>query len=277
MQSNSFVTNLSEGIKKRVHKLMHNPAAKANLNWFKVKFLKHASAEKLRFHLYKGKRLYYTKPAELLHGLNEIFIEEIYKLNLSPRPYIIDCGANIGMSIIYLKDRFPDADIVAFEPDDKNFDLLTKNVTSFGLTGVTLKKEAVWIADTELSFKNEGTMSSKIDIAQDSALQKVKAIRLKNLLTKKIDFLKIDIEGAEYAVLKDISENLHFVNHLFLEYHGIFDQNKELIEIFEILQKAGFRFYIKEAASVYDHPFLYKEVQPKREHDLQLNLFCFRA
>lgn len=275
MQSNSFVLNLTEGLKKRLHKVLHNPATKANLNWWKIKFLKHATSHKLRSHTYHGKKLYYTKPSELLHGLNEIFIDEIYLLNLRPQPYIVDCGANIGMSIIYLKEKFPDAEIIAFEPDDKNFDLLKKNIESFELTNVTLQQEAVWIADTEISFKSEGTMSSKID-TNNSDIFKVKAIRLKNILNRTIDFLKIDIEGAEYEVLKDVAENLQNVKHMFLEYHGKFTQNLELVEIFDIIQKAGFRFYIKEAANVYHHPFLHAS-QEKREHDIQLNIFCFRV
>jgi hypothetical protein len=49
------------------------------------------------------------------------------------------------------------------------------------------------------------------------------------------------------------------VENLFLEYHGNFNQNDELVEIFEIISKSGFQFYIKEAVSVFDHPFLHKK------------------
>ena len=41
--------------------------------------------------------------------------------------------------------------------------------------------------------------------------------------------MKLDIEGAEYKVLKDIADNLGNVNNMFIEYHGTFDQNNELI------------------------------------------------
>jgi hypothetical protein len=84
----------------------------------------------------------------------------------------------------------------------------------------------------------------------------------------------LDIEGAEYRVLKDVAENLADVSKMFIEYHGTFEQNKELLEILELVANAGFKFYIKEAAPVFDQPFL-----PKKhggEYDLQLNIFCFR-
>jgi FkbM family methyltransferase len=276
MQSNSFIRNLSAGITKRTKEIIENPESKANLNWFKIKFLKHASADKLRTYNYKGKLLYYTKPTELLHGLREIFVDEIYSVNLPSRPFIIDCGANIGMSVIYLKERFPDAEIVAFEPDEKNFELLSKNVASFQLNHVTIRQEAVWVEDTELTFKSDGTMGSKIDVVGTGNYAKVKASRLKDFLNTKIDFLKIDIEGAEYSVLKDIESSLDNVENMFLEYHGNFDQNNELIEIFSILHNRGFAFYIKEAANVYTKPFAEMGRDAKRDYDIQLNIFCMR-
>ena len=117
-------------------------------------------------------------------------------------------------------------------------------------------------------------MSSRIDSSQESG-NTVEAVRLKEYLNQKVDFLKIDIEGAEYDVLKDIQPNLHFVQSLFLEYHGMFSQNKELVEILDIITKEGFHFYIKEATSVYDHPFL-RSTETKKDYDVQLNIFCIR-
>ncbi len=223
-----------------------------------------------------GGVVHYTSPQELLHGLKEIFIEQLYKTKLPPDAYIIDCGANIGLSVIYFKQLVPNAKIIAFEPDGKNAELLKRNADSFNLQNVEIRQEAVWIDNTTLSFKSEGTMSSKIDESIQNGENKVQAIRLKELLNRKIDFLKIDIEGAEYEVLKDIKENLHFVQNMFFEYHGSFQQNNELLEIFDIIHGAGFKFYIKEAANVYNHPFLSSEEHNQHAYDLQLNIFCFR-
>ena len=41
---------------------------------------------------------------------------------------IIDCGANIGISLIYLKMVLPQSKIIAFEPDPFLFDYLTRNI-----------------------------------------------------------------------------------------------------------------------------------------------------
>jgi len=126
-----------------------------------------------------------------------------------------------------------------------------------------------------LSFSNESSMGSKIELNSSAQSVEVKAIRLKEFLNKKVDFLKIDIEGAEYAVLKDIAGDLHRVQNMFLEYHGTFSQNGELGEIIKIIDEAGFNFYIKEAAPIYLTPF-YRTKNPNTVYDVQLNLFCFR-
>ena len=275
MQNKSFSKNILRGIRLRVGKLFHNPYHKVNIGPIKKVYYKHLNSDRVRTHRLFGKTFFFVSPAELMHGLKEIFIEEVYKQNLSPNPYIIDCGANIGLSVIYMKKIFPEAKIIAFEPDEKNFSLLQKNIKSFGFTNVQALKEAVWIENTTLQFAGEGSMSSKIHSEVSDNTVVVKAIRLKDYVDRPIDFLKIDIEGAEYQVVMDIADQLHQVNNMFLEYHGSFSQNSELNQIFRLLTEKGFSYYVKEATSIYDHPF----DRMKKEninYDVQLNIFCFR-
>lgn len=276
MTNNSFITNLTVGIQKRIESLWYNPYKKVNISWFKLKYYKHLTSGKLRVHKLFGQKLHYYSPTELLHGLHEIFIENIYKLTLDSTPYILDCGANIGLSVIYLKRAYPNATVVAFEPDEINFSLLAKNVDSFKLSGVELCNEAVWKENTTLHFSNQGSMGSKIEIGNEANTREVKAVRLRDFINRKIDFLKIDIEGAEYEVLMDIADNLSLVNNMFLEYHGKFEQNAELSEIIKVVTSAGFNFYIKEAAMIYSTPFA-RQKNPHTDYDIQLNIFCFRS
>jgi FkbM family methyltransferase len=275
MQKKSFGQNIFKGIQMRWNKLFYNPYRKVNLSPIKKIYYKHLNPDKTRTHQLFGKELSFVSPTELLHGFKEIFVDEIYKQDLPPHPYIIDCGANIGLSVIYLKHQHPDAEILAFEPDDKNFGLLEKNVRSFNLDNVHLRKEAVWIEKTALQFAGEGSMSSRIGDASSQHTVQVDAVRLKDFLNRPVDFLKIDIEGAEYPVLMDIANELRYVNNLFLEYHGSFAQNNELAKLFSLLVENGFAYYIKEATSVYATPFILNK--PENIHyDVQLNIFCFR-
>jgi FkbM family methyltransferase len=174
-----------------------------------------------------------------------------------------------------MKKLYPEAVVLAFEPDEKNFDLLSKNIVSFGYKDITLRKEAVWKENTTLKFSNEGATTSKIESKPTTSSKDVKATRLKDFLDREIDFLKIDIEGAEFEVVMDLSENLHHIKNLFIEYHGSFGQNNELLQILNLVCEKGFNFYIKEATPAYQSPF-YRLKESKIPYDIQLNIFCFR-
>jgi FkbM family methyltransferase len=271
---NSFFKNLVNGINLRISKSITNPYRNVNINWFKLKYLKHLSADEIHSHKLLQHETFFYGGWEYLHGLKEIFIEGVYNQKLPPNAFIIDCGAHIGLSVIYLKRICPTAHIVCFEPDAKNFNLLQKNIASHELKNVEAKEEAVWIENTSLNFIQDGNMGSKIGDTNSAHSVTVQATRLKDYLDKKVDFLKMDIEGAEYKVLKDIEPCLENVSKMFIEYHGTFQQNNELLEILDLILKAGFKFYIKEAASVYDQPFLPKTFSS--EYDLQLNIFCIK-
>lgn len=276
MQNNSFIGNLTRGISKRVGRFILPNNGNTGIGWFREKYLKHAKAGKLRYYAFRGEKLYYSNPSEFLHTMREIFDAEIYHATLPENALIIDCGANIGISTVYLKLQNPSARLIAFEPDEANFKILQRNIQSFKLQQVEARQEAVWIEDTTLNFASDGNMGSKIDSNSHNSVQ-VKATRLKTLLNQRVDFLKIDIEGAEYEVIKDVKEELKNVQHLFLEYHGRFTQSNELTDLFRWIQSAGFHYYIKEAAPIYASPFTASEQQPKPVYDVQLNIFCFRS
>src|SRR5688572_6723308 len=270
------IGNIKGGIGRRLNKLFKSNNSKAALTWYKEKQLKHMPYNQPSVYDLNGKKIYFNNGPEILHSLKEIFAEEVYNIKFySSSPKIMDCGANIGLSVLYFKNKYPGAKIIAFEPDPLNFALLKKNIESNGYLDVDLRNEAIWKNNTPIEFVSDGTLGSKInDAGNNKNIVSIKATRLKDLLSEKIDFLKLDIEGAEYEVLKDCADSLHNVQNMFLEFHGYFNKINELTEIFQLLQNSGFAYYIKEATSVYSTPF-YRENQV-RPYDIQLNIFCFR-
>lgn len=272
-----FLQKLTRGAWLRLKTALANPYSDLGLSSITVKKIKHQAADKERKTTVNGHSLYYQSPTELIHGLNEIFLEKVYEQNFGPKPYIIDCGANIGLSVIYFKQIAPDAIIEAYEPDIQNYTLLKKNVTSFGLQQVNLHNKAIWKEEKVLKFEADGQMSSKIgnELSGEKKMVDVDAVRLKDKLTRTVDFLKIDIEGAEYEVLNDAKENLSNVKSMFFEYHGTYAQNNQLVELLSIIREAGFSFYIKEATSIFDSPLNGLKRFPV-DWDVQLNIFCVR-
>jgi len=246
----------------------------AGLTWFSIKKLKHDKSDHLKVHRSKIGDLYYTQAQQLYHGLQEVLVDEIYKVNLASNARIIDCGANIGLSVLYFKSICPSAHITAFEPDRHNFELLTKNCIVNNLKQVDLVEAAVWKENTQLKFIAQGGMDSKISEGAEEGIL-VKAYSLIDYLQDPVDFLKLDIEGAEFEVLKNIEEYMDKIATLFIEYHGSFSQTNELIAILDMVQKAGFYVYIKEACNVYPKPFYINSKHT--QFDVQLNIFCRRT
>jgi FkbM family methyltransferase len=214
--------------------------------------------------------------ASFLFMHKEIFEQEIYKF-ISPteEPFIIDAGANIGLSTIYFKKLYPKARILAFEPDDYIFKYLQKNILQFGLKEVQLIKKGLWDKETMLPFNSEGADGGAIDFNEQKKTQnEIEVTSLKPFLNRKVDFLKIDIEGAEYTVLQDIKDKLNLVDNIFVEYHSFVNQEQKLGEIVSILQKSGFRLHVNSPGLSSVQPF--KKINTYNGMDMQLNIYGYR-
>ena len=223
-----------------------------------------------------GKEIRLTDAASFLFIYDELFNKNIYKFKAATdKPYIIDCGANIGLSIIYFKHLFPGASILGFEPDPGSFKVLSYNIAQFGFSDVEVIEKAVWKNEDTLNFFSEGADGGRIALESDKTkIREVKSVRLKNYLDRRVDFLKIDIEGAEATVLKDCGEALKNVDRMFVEYHSFTDQPQSLDELLNILSTAGFRYNIQHVGIFSSTPFV--KINSSLNMDNQLNIFAYR-
>ncbi|WP_228850338.1 FkbM family methyltransferase [Aegicerativicinus sediminis] len=205
----------------------------------------------------------------------EIFHQHIYKFITDVKePYIIDGGANIGLSSIYLKRLFPNSKIIAFEPDPNIFNYLVKNITQNNINGVELINKGLWNREDSLKFKSEGADGGVLQaINPDSDFTEVSVdlISLRPYLNEKIDFLKLDIEGAETVVLNDIFDVLDNVDRIFVEYHSMVGQPQTLNEVIDRLTKSNFRLFISSPGFSNKSPLL--ERFTYNNMDMQLNIF----
>jgi FkbM family methyltransferase len=224
-----------------------------------------------------GKKIVFSDSASFIQSYHEIFEQRVYSFKSSnDKPVILDCGANIGLSIIFHKQLHPGAKIIGFEPDPDLFEILRSNLNQFGYTDVELHQKAVMDSNEKVTFLTQGGSSGQVvnnkESENDSTIQ-VDAVTLHSFITSTIDFLKIDIEGAEYRVLKSIESQLHWVETLFVEYHSFPDYEQELDQILQILRKADFRYYIYPAVNK-NLPF--QEIENTEGMDMQLNIYAIR-
>ncbi len=249
-----------------------------DIGWTLEKILKHEDDQSIKQKKLPIGIINYKRPYEVLHTYRELFLKEMYHFKATnDDPIILDCGANIGLSVLYFKTIYPKSKIWAFEPDAANFELLKKNIQSNHLQDIIAQPAAVWITDGQINFSGNGSEASRIDGKNTGAYNNsVPCIRFKTLLESfdKIDFLKMDIEGGEHKVITDCAEEMYRVEHLFLEYHGKTTDTKQLTELLEIVDKQGFQAYIRNAADSLVHPFI--EKQTNTQFDVQLNIFCYK-
>jgi FkbM family methyltransferase len=209
------------------------------------------------------------------YAMEAIFHRGIYAFTTSePAPTIVDCGANIGLSVLFFKRQFPAATVIAFEADPQIFAFLRQNVGQ--LPGVELHEAAVWTANTQLTFASEGADSGSIASVHAGKQQNtitVPGIRLRDRLDRGIALLKLDIEGAEVDVLVDCADRLSNVQRIFVEYHSIAGRPQRLAEMLSVLDRAGFRLHI-QPEMVAPQPFVDAPVDAG--HDQRLNIFAFR-
>jgi FkbM family methyltransferase len=212
--------------------------------------------------------------ATFLNQFESIFVDQIYQFNCASKtPVIIDCGANMGTSVLYFKWLFPQAKVVAFEPDKHIFEVLNNNISKNKFNDVSLINKAVWTNHQDMFFNSNKAQSSKL-IIDESAI-KVACVRLKDFMQdfKQIDFLKLDIEGAELPVLQDIASELHRVKHLFIEYHSMVHEPQKLSQLLSILEQAGMRYFIGGNHS--KSPFTNRVVEEGM--DLTLDIFATKV
>jgi len=214
----------------------------------------------------------YSDAITLLAGIREIFHEDKYRFVASnPNPVILDCGSNIGLSVIYFKRLYPESVIHAFEPDQELFNVLKFNVESFACRNVTLNNAAIWVENAEVEFYSEGGFSGRISVGEQGERERVRCVRLRDLLDTKVDFLKLDIEGAEVDVIVDCRDRLPNAEHIFIEYHSQVGRKQQLDIILRALTDGGFRYQIKD---VYSAKMPYIKTSQLATMDLQLEIFA---
>jgi FkbM family methyltransferase len=119
--------------------------------------------------------------------------------SLAGPPRVLDLGAHVGLSGVYLLATFPGARIVSFEPDRLNFALLDRCRRLNGAADWTLVASCAGNRDGEVGFVESGDAQSCM--AEDARVRV--SVRDVLPLLADTDLLKLDMEGGEWAILED--------------------------------------------------------------------------
>ena len=178
---------------------------------------------------WRGHR-FLARPADEA-AIQEVLLEQEYAaaarlVAAAPdRPVVIDAGANIGLFAMVMLAARPDARVHSLEPGAATFALLEANARANPAFAWRAHRLAVWRAAGPVAFgAMDASTSSRIDeLAPGGRVEMVEAVTLGGFAAQHapgpIFLVKLDVEGAEEAVLASSEAVLDRVQHLLLEIH----------------------------------------------------------
>jgi FkbM family methyltransferase len=158
-------------------------------------------------------------------AFNEVIVKRWYDHPFPGEPrFIIDAGANVGYASVRFAELYPNADIVAIEPDGENFAMLQQNVAPY--PRVRGLRCGLWPRSSELVIENPEAKPWAFRVREAREGERgFPAVGIAELLaehpSRTLDLLKLDIEGAELELFSD--EGCHAwlarTNMIFVELH----------------------------------------------------------
>ena len=197
---------------------------------------------------------------ELQFLIDEVFGREEYRFKATRgSPRILDCGSNIGVSVLYFKHQWPNARIEAFEPDPNCFAALKRTVEDNELKSVQIHNVAVAGDAGVMQFFTDSTRPGSLrgSISQTRAREgssiSVPAVTLSSFLCDEpADLLKLDVEGAELDVVSELSAKgaLQSIDQAVIEYHhNLFADKTRLSRFLALLENAGYSYTLSATDS----------------------------
>lgn len=162
--------------------------------------------------------------------LNEVWIHKSYNpkgFEIKLDDIVVDIGAHAGIFTILASYYAKKGKVYSFEPMKENFELLKENIRLNSANNVQAINKAVSDKNGKLKFyvsqtKNKG-QNSIFKLGESQKEIRIEKISFKDFLKAipKIDFLKIDCEGAEYEILFSLSkEELKKIKKISMEFHN---------------------------------------------------------
>jgi len=182
----------------------------------------------------------YGRGAEDVISIIQIFIAEFYNLKqlgvrygdlvndynsilaTGKTPLIIDCGANIGLTSVYLSKCFPLAKVVSIEPDQTNCDFSVLNTKG---RDVDVLRAAVGNKMGACSIVDSSVNSNSFRVeADNSGREKIDMLTVDNVIQKYSDrcipfIIKIDIEGFERNLFENEVDWISRFRLMIIELH----------------------------------------------------------
>jgi len=189
-----------------------------------------------------------------LMALTHVWLIEEYKKEnflINVNDVVIDVGAHIGLFTIYASQFCTSGKIYSFEPVTENYKLLVENIKLNNLDYVSSFNLAVSNSNDSIKLFLNGDESGHSMFSKSSESIIIDSISLQKFFVDNqiefCNFLKLDCEGAEYEIIKNLpSEYFQKIDKFVIEYHMADSHPEQLIELKEILTKQNYKIETKK-------------------------------
>src|SRR3972149_7587508 len=205
-----------------------------------------------------GYRIQFDNPDEFLKIYIDVFIKSQYYFE-SPSEIrnIVDFGSHIGLSILYFKILYSNARITAVEANPYTYKILVSNIWKNNLSNVKVFNSVVSDETSKKDFyfnkKNKTSWGNSIFKFHDSDNVTISSTKASVFLSEEAcQLLKIDLEGSETTVLKEIASSgkLKGISNLIIEFHELGNKENRLSDILKLLEdnkfKYSFNYYLRK-------------------------------
>ena len=206
--------------------------------------------------------------------IREIFSHRVYDLSKNPHfsglrriyqdsiaagmvPVIIDAGANLGAATVWFARQFPEARIVAIEPDPDNARVVRESIRQ--LSNAVLVEGAVGAETGFVHLTNTEAESNSIRTIRGGTDAGVKVYTVPDLLAMvehgKLFMVKVDIEGFESDLFSGNTAWVEDADVIFVEPHDWMLCGKQTSAAFQkVLGQIGSALFIQDQNLVYVNP-----------------------
>jgi FkbM family methyltransferase len=223
-------------------------------------------------------------------GAYEPEVLRLFAEILHPGDVAVDVGANIGHHTLFMARAVgPTGKVYAFEPAPQNFDLLCLNVKANNYSNVILNQKAVLDQPRQVNLflSGENLADHRVyDAAHDRAAVSVEGVCLDEELageSGKVTLVKMDVQGAEMAVLKGMEQVMKSNPHmtLLMEFwpHGLSMAGTDPLEVLDHLTRHGFSFFdVKNPQRSFEWDTLkaYARTEKRQDSARHMDLLCRR-
>ena len=237
-------------------KLLENREKTIKIN-FRNFLLTHFELEKVKVYNTVMGMVTIFKQEQYSNYENQVFVEE--------NNIVLDCGGCWGETALYFAEKAKNGKVFSFEFIKSNIDIFEKNISINKIDNIEIIPNPLWSKDNLEFFYYDNGPASQVSLENtDNLNESVKSTTIDKIVSlkklSKVDFIKMDIEGAELEALKGAENTIR--NYKPKLAISLYHRNLDFYTIPKFIKdlKLGYKFYLGHATPSQSETVLFAKI-----------------